>query len=208
MRIHITFLAGSLGVLLFSTAAVLGGVLIPGYSPVAQFISESYASGTPHGPLLRFGFYLPSGLLIALFVWSAARTFSAQGAGRLGFVGVGLFYGLGTVVTAFFPCDAGCEGSSLSQVIHDLSGLLTYMVVPPSLIAIGAAWRGRPSHSIVGRAALLCGTLALIGFGLLIVLADTGYKGLLQRMVEGSILSWIMLCALRAKNGASAPLNA
>jgi hypothetical protein len=180
---------------------VAGGATLPGYSHVAQFISESYAIGTPYGPVLRFAGYLPAGLLIALFAWTAMRVLRVKTWGKLGFGTLGVFYGLGTALTAFFPCDAGCGDAdpTVSQLIHNLSGFLTYLTTPGALMMIGAALRKRGSVRELGTLALVCGIVAMIGFVTFVGVADTGYAGLVQRVIECSILVWIGVCAARLR---------
>ena len=199
MQRRLAFLSGTLGVALFVFSAIIGGALFPGYSHVEQFISESYALGTRYGTWLRFLGYLPSGILIAVFAWTAARSLSARTYTAIGFAGIGIFYGLGTVVSAFFPCEAGCQTQgeiSITQIIHNSMGLLTYLVVPASLVMIGARLRKRMGTQKLGQKALVCGIVAMFGFILFIELSDTGYRGLAQRLTEGSILWWILSCAL------------
>lgn len=195
------FLSGILGVVLFIAAVLIGGAVLPGYSHVAQFISESYAIGTPLGPVLRFAGYLPSGILIAVFAWTAMRALRVRKWGMLGFWTLGVFYGLGTALTAFFPCDAGCGDAdpTLSQVVHNGIGSLTYLTVPGALIMIGASLRKRHALKELGTLALVCGTLALIGFVTLVGTADTGYAGLVQRLIEAAILVWVAVCAFRLR---------
>ena len=61
--------AGISGVGLFVVTCVLGGWQFEEYSHISQYISETYAMGTPHGKLLRFLGFIPSGLLLATFAW-------------------------------------------------------------------------------------------------------------------------------------------
>lgn len=203
MERRLVFLSGTIGVALFVLTTVVGGALFPGYSHVEQLISESYAHGTTYGPWLRFLGYLPSGALFAVFAWAATRVFAARKYTLIGFAGIGIGYGLGTVLAAFFPCEAGCQmdgsASSISQMIHNLSGLLTYLVVPAALVVLGVRLRKRPGLERLGWSALACGFLATFGFILLIEISDTGYVGLAQRFTEGCILWWITACALHCK---------
>jgi hypothetical membrane protein len=203
MERRLVFLSGTIGVVLFVLTTIVGGALFPGYSHVQQLISESYAHGTPYGPWLRFLGYLPSGVLFVVFAWAAARVFGARKYTAIGFAGIGIGYGVGTVLAAFFPCEAGCQSdgseSSISQIIHNLSGLLTYLVVPASLVVLGVRLRKRPGLERLGRMALVCGIIAMSGCILLIELSDTAYLGIAQRLTEGSILAWILACALHFK---------
>ncbi len=63
-----TFLIGIIGVSLFVVSSVLGGFLIENYNMASQLISESYAIDTEYGIILRIFGYIPSGILITLFL--------------------------------------------------------------------------------------------------------------------------------------------
>ncbi|MBL7962570.1 MAG: DUF998 domain-containing protein [Flavobacteriales bacterium] len=136
--------AGLSGALLFVLSVIIGGWQFNGYSHTEQFISETYASGTSAGPLLRWLGFLPAGLLMAAFGLVLSGSYHTNPSLRWGLVGIGIWYGLGTVVVSLAPCDAGCDPEqatpSLAHVIHFAMGGLTYLLTPPSilLIAFGA----------------------------------------------------------------------
>lgn len=198
MKRRIVFISGILGALLFITASVLGGLQIEGYSFISQYISESYATGLPNTDYLRY-MYMVSGLLLAIFAFSTTSVLPAAKGAKIGFILFGIFYGLGTVTSGFFPCDLGCqpdpEDATLSQFIHNAAGFLVYSIVPFCLMGIGIAskkWRGiwnMYSYSLV------CGIVSLI-FVLLLFADPTGaMKGLYQRIIEGAILFWVIRTA-------------
>jgi hypothetical protein len=192
--------SGILGVLLFVVTTIIGGILFPGYSHVSQLISESYAMGTAHGPMLRFLGYLPSGLCIAAFAYYAVKALPKLGLTRVGFAAIGIFYGLATVVVSIFPCDAGCDSGlvppSLSQVIHNLSGFLTYIIVPLSVILLGVAARKWPNGKTLSTLGIACGITAMLFVGILTANLHSRFAGLYQRIIEGSILFWVLVCSL------------
>lgn len=191
---------GIAGVSLFVATTIIGGALFPGYSHLSQFISESYATGTAYGPQLRFLGYLPSGLCIALFALFAMKALPKSPLSTLGFAGIGIFYGLATVIVSLFPCDAGCSNEfaspSLSQLIHNLSGMLTYMIVPLSLILLGIAARKWANGRSISILAFACGIIAILFVGVLSPALHSTFAGLFQRIIEGSILLWIFACAI------------
>jgi hypothetical membrane protein len=191
---------GIIGVLLFIGTTIIAGMLFPGYSHTAQFISESYALGTAHGPMLRFLGYLPSGLCIAAFAYYALKAVPKSGLTRFGFAAIGIFYGLATVLVSIFPCDAGCDSGpvppSVSQLIHNLSGFLTYMIVPLSLILLGVAARRWPKGKTLSTFGIVCGITAMLFVGILTANLHSGFAGFYQRIIEGSILLWVLACSV------------
>ena len=64
MNKTITFWLGILGALFFITPSVLGGLQFENYSHISQFISESYAFGTPYGVYMRFFGFIPSSVVL------------------------------------------------------------------------------------------------------------------------------------------------
>ncbi len=194
----ILFLLGFLGALLFIGASIWGGLQIEGYDPISQFISESYAAGIPNAGSLQKVFMI-SGLLLASFGFLAPMGFPNSLKLKVYFVLFALFYGVGTVVTAYFPCDLGCvldpENPSISQLIHNTMGLLTYVVVPFCLLGIGVELRKKGDTSKLPVVSLICGSVALAFVVFLFGNPEGPFIGLFQRIVEGSILSWTLFCA-------------
>jgi hypothetical protein len=194
------FLFGLLGVLFFISATMLGGLQFPAYSHISQLISESYAIGTPYGIPLRYLGFLPSGIFMAAFAFYAARALPKSLAATFGFIGLGIFYGMATVIVSFFPCDEGCGKElvdpSLSQFIHNLTGLFTYLIVPVSLLILGVAARKWSNGKYVSYAGLACGLTAMLFVGILSSDLHGYFAGLYQRIIEGSILAWIVVCSV------------
>lgn len=204
MSLNPTSLLGITGVTLFIVATILGGFLIEDYNPVSQYISESYAVDTAYGKLLRFFGFIPSGILLAVFSFSAIKYFPVSKLIRLGFSGIGIFYGLATVVVGIFPCDKGCNPEfidpSISQLIHNLMGLLTYTFVPFSILAIGMGLRKLKTHFRLSGIAMACALNAIVFISILFYDPHSNYAGLIQRIIEGTFIFWIIVCSLFIKN--------
>lgn len=191
---------GMIGVALFAAATVVGGLQFEHYSHVSQFISETYGTGAPWGHDLRLFGFIPSGMALLLFALLALSVLPRSTGATVGLVGLGVFYGLGTVVCSIFICDQGCgrngEMVTASQVVHNIMGFLTYLIVPPCLVLIGLAARAWPDGLVVSRAGLLCGALAFLLFMLFVADPGSSFVGLIQRVLEGAVLLWVLLCSL------------
>lgn len=191
--------SGLLGALVFAGAAIVGGALFEGYSHIRQFISETYATGTPWSDALRFGGMVPAGLFIAVFAFLAARVLPAPRSGRIGFILLGVAYGLGTVAVGFFPCDFGCDPGqsdpSIAHVLHFAAGTFTFLLTPFALLLIAFAARQWPNAGALSSGLLLLGTIMLLGAAALFLVPVDGLQGLNQRIIEGSALLGIVLCA-------------
>ena len=88
---------GILGVSLFAITAIVGPLLIDDYSVISQYISESFASNTEYGWYLQYFGYVPSGILIAAFCITAPKYLPESKLIIAGFLGLLIFYGIGTV---------------------------------------------------------------------------------------------------------------
>lgn len=203
MARNLVFVTGLLGVLLFTGSAIIGGAVYENYSHISQFISESYATGTEYGNALRFYGYLPSGICFFVFAILAPKYLPNSKLLKIAFWAFALFYGLGTIIVSFFPCDFGCNREfidpSLSQIIHNLTGALTYMFVPVSIVIIGIksmSWKMASSYPYL---TLGCGILAFVGMFGLTTDPNANYIGIFQRLTEGSILLWIVTTAFQLK---------
>ncbi|MEL6918290.1 MAG: DUF998 domain-containing protein [Bacteroidota bacterium] len=201
------FWTGIIGVLWFVITVVLGGLQFDGYSHIHQYISESYASGTRYGVYLRYVGYVPSGLLIAFFAFLAPKAVPGSRLTRMGFWSVAVFYGLGTIIVSIFPCDMGCNpeliNPSISQLIHNLVAVLIYMTVPLSLVVIGIRSKDWPQGKTISLVTLLSGLLAACFVFVLFSDPKGNYVGLYQRIIEASILLWIVCFCLYIKKNQS-----
>lgn len=203
MKTNTIFWFGILGVLFFVITTLVGGFLFPNYSHIQQLISESYATGTVNGFYLRAFGYFPSGLFLTLFSFLAIRVLPKSKLTTIGFLGLGIFYGIATIIVSIFPCDEGCNpefiNPSVSQIIHNISGGLTYMIVPICLVLIGINAKHWKNGNLISKLSIFCGILAIVFIIVLINNPNGNYIGLYQRIVESAILFWVVNCALYIK---------
>ena len=206
MNNKLIFLTGILGVTSFSVASILGGFQFENYDPISQYISETMAIGTPYGKTLRFFGYIPSGILLTIFSFMGFRKFPKSKRIKIGFIGLGIFYGIATIIVGIFPCDKGCNKEfidpSISQLIHNLTGLLTYLFVPISILIIGLGLRQLNNYyDKLSKIAIACGLISFVGIGILFSDSLTNYVGLTQRIIEGTFIIWIIACSVFIKRG-------
>jgi hypothetical protein len=198
------FWLGILGVIFFIATTILGGLLIPNYNHVEQFISESYAISTQYGIYLRIFGFIQSGVFITLFAFFAIRILPKSKLTSIGLLGFGISYGIGTIMVSIFPCDAGCNKElidpSLSQLIHNLFGAFVYLITPICLILIGAKAKNWINGKGIFTTSILCGSLAILFVMIFISSLEGNYIGLYQRIVEASILFWMVKFAFYIKH--------
>jgi len=192
--------SGISGAVLFIVTTIIGGSVFDGYSHISNYISESYAYGTTYGHWLRWIGYIPSGLLIVLFSLMAGHKFKDNDFVVYGFIGFGILYGLFTTLVSIFPCDFGCNrdygDASISQYIHSILSLFTYLVTPIMLFMIGAGFKRSIHHKVFSRLSIILSFFA-IAFGLLFLTnANSSIAGLLQRITESIYLFWILYTSI------------
>jgi hypothetical protein len=173
---------------------IIGALGFPGYSHTAQFMSELGARGAPQEMLIRFAGFLPAGVFMILFVIGAFMSLPRSVPTSLGLIGISL-YAMGYIVAVFFPCDFGCRPAqpSASQVIHNFFGLIGYVLAPLTLAALGWSARTWPGGKYLSWSAYVAATLAL--FGMMTLSPKSPYVGLSQRLIEGAVLIWVVMCA-------------
>jgi Protein of unknown function (DUF998) len=178
---------------------ILGALTFPGYSHTAQFMSELGARGAPQEMLIRFAGFLPAGVFMILFVIGAFTSLSRSALTTAGLIGMAV-YAMGYIVTAFFPCDPGCRPvhPSTSQLIHNFFGLIGYVLAPLTLLALGFSARKWPGGQHLSWLAYIAAAFAL--FGMMTLSPKSPYAGLSQRLVEGAVLIWVVMCAWYVKS--------
>lgn len=174
---------------------VVFGALTPGYSAIANYISELGAVGAPYAAAVNLGTFLPAGVLFVLTCVALTRHTPPTRASRAALMLIALF-GLSWVVAAFAPCDAGCpvEGSP-RQAVHNLAGLIGYVGGGVGLLNMAGILRtaGAPTSRVTWTAA--CGVLLIAGVFVMSAPEFAPIRGLLQRIMELSTAAWILAAA-------------
>lgn len=173
---------------------LLAGARFPGYSHARQYISELGARGAPDGEWVTYGMFLPAGLLLTAFAWHASRVLPRSGGMLTGLAGVAL-YAFGYVASVPFRCEFGCrpDEPDLAQMLHSLAGGISYLCGAVGLLILGLSALRWPRARSLAAAGLAGGALSLLVFAGLS--EDFEYAGIAQRLIEGSMLGWIALCA-------------
>lgn len=179
---------------LFIPLVIYSAAIYPGYDHASRFISELGASGAPTETLIRFGTFLPAGILLMLFSLAAAKVLPRSTLATFGF-GLLAYNGFGMMAAAFFPCDVGCrpESPSASQIIHNLLGLGGYLAAVLGLMVLGVQARHWQGLSHLFPLGLGCGILGFLS----LLFIDPGfyYAGVAQRLLEICVAAWTLSCA-------------
>jgi uncharacterized protein DUF998 len=181
---------------------VVAGALTPEYSHASQFISELGARGAPQEWVVRFGGFLPAGILLLAFCLFAFIALPRSPGATLGLAGLAIF-GAGYLVAAAFPCDLGCrpDEPSTSQLIHNAGGLVGYLLAPAFLLILALASRRWPLAGRMAIAGYAATALAVIG--LFTLDPDSGTAGISQRILEFAVLGWAVCCGIYLARGST-----
>lgn len=177
-------------------AVVVGaGSVWPEYDHARNYISELGATGAPHGRLVSLWGFIPSGLLLMLFSVAALVAAPRSLPAVLGFALLFL-YAAGLFAAGVYPCDAGCSRAdpSFAQTMHDLWGAPGYLLAPVMMALLGVAarkWPGAGHLFPIGLVAAVATAAALP-----LVIGENEWRGLAQRVLEGAVGTWVLLCAL------------
>jgi hypothetical membrane protein len=156
--------------------------LRPGYSHISNTISELGETGAPHAGEVAFEFFLPVGLLVwlalGLVFREAPDTYVALALIALSSLGVGY------VIAAFFPCDAGAPlyGTWRTQV-HNLTGFIDYEGTGLGFLFIAGHFARRDT-ALKAAACVIVGVLLLLCTALLSLEAAWHIRGAIQRIAE------------------------
>lgn len=168
----------------------------PSYSHVGQFISELGAKGAANASWVSAAGFAPIGLLVLVFLAFASLLlppFRLKLPALLCLGAVGAAY----LISAVFPCDAGCPISgTFSQSVHNLFGLLEYLGALVGLLVLGAGLRGLPAWRCLAFASVGAAGVVAVGFLAMLVPELGAVRGLSQRVAEAAIFSWVAYASI------------
>ena len=126
MNSKIIFLVGVIGVILFVSSSVIGGLLIENYSITRQYISETFAIDTEYGIVLRVFGHIPSGILFTIFSILGYKYFPSSNLTKIDFKvsASAATYSPGQTLTAT-ATDIGFGGTGAVIVTIDSTVLTT-----------------------------------------------------------------------------------
>ena len=179
-----------------------GAALKPGNSPLSQYISELGATGSAHAQVISLLGFIPVGVLAALLLFAFAPIAPVSGVSRFGYWLL-MFEPLAWIGSALAPCDLGCPiGGSLSQSLHTLLGVFTYLGTALGLVLLATAPTLHPATRVLW---ITLAGLWLLLFVLMGLEPLQPLRGLLQRLAERSVYS--VLCISAWRLSASAPVT-
>jgi hypothetical membrane protein len=192
-------LCGMLAPLLWVSAIIFCGSLRPEYSHLTQYISELGERSSSTELIMRYGGFVPTGLMHMAFAAFLCVAFRAD---RLAVVAASLLVinGLARIGAGLFPCEPGCIGPNLllSQQLHSLSAGLGFFALIGSSVLWGILFRRYPSLRGLSLFSVGCGTAGLVFVLLMVSSAELkAGTGLYERLSSGVLSLWVLAFAVR-----------
>jgi len=187
---------GILAPIVYVAALLVGNILDPTYSQIGKTVSELIQQGAPNRDLLNTIFIVYNLLLIpfAIGMFYGLRNGWAR---NLIFAALVINGVLGVAWTLFFPLDVGGKSVSLTGQLHLIVGAL----VVPLIFALELAfWRSAKADSRwkgYGKFSLAIFAVTLIFGFATVVLVNSDFRGLLERITTGSFLLWVEVLAIK-----------
>ena len=187
---------GIIAPILYLLTAIIGGALRPGYSHITHSVSELLVVGAPNKPLL-VTMLIIYGVLMILFPIGLHRGINGGKGSKVGPVFLVIAGVLVLLSATLFPQDPGGEPVTFAGTMH--VALVASMAIL-SLAAFLAFWRRLKSDSLwsgYDRYSLVTFIVAVPLGVISVILIDSSYMGLLERISVGVILQCIFFMAIK-----------
>jgi hypothetical protein len=206
MKNKILMLCGILAPILYVATVILGGLLRPGYSHIAQPVSDLIATGAPNKALLDslLAFYnlFAFGFGIGLYMWVRAENLShGKAAGTVGAIAL-IAEGIFGFATIFFPEDLGGMGAQISSTgtIHIILASLSSLTTMLAILLMGFWFKNIPPLKGYSLYSFISVGVVFVSGGLAAatIAAQLPIGGLLERITIGGFLQWLLGVAWKA----------
>ena len=191
-----------LSILLFFSGVLLPeliGFLSSDYNSMSNYLSEFGAVGAEYSSFINFSFFVVAIIALTIVLILRKRLYGYRLA-ELGLLllGIGIF--MGYMVSFFFPCDYGCpvEGGSLSNSIHNLNALITYLVEVTGLILLSFGLK-RVASNQTRFLVFFAAFITILGIVMMFNPTQFEMKGLWQRSVEYTTFALLIFLSLNLK---------
>ncbi len=171
--------------------------LRPDLDPIRQPTSQ-YAVG-PYGFLMTSAFFsmsIASFTLVLGFYQGIMQTARSQ----MGLVLLGL-WGVGVIIAMLFPIDPEGSPQTMTGMIHLIDGPLAFLCVTASTISLSRRFNQDENWRLLYKPALLLSLVLLTAFILTFISFATqlGFTGLMQRIHLATLVTWMVLTAVRLR---------
>ena len=194
-------LSGVLAPMIYVGTVILGGTLRPGYSHLAEAVSELVAAGAPNKTLLSSLFLVYNILCSAFGIGLLQQVNNTPGrkmSGRMGAISLIVIGVIGVLLELFFPQDPGGPAVTFAGTMHIILASLAALLTMIAIVATGLWFKGFHGrkgymiYSMVTFAILFVagGTVPIVGI-------TNPYFGLLERITIGAFIQWLFVIGLK-----------
>ncbi len=199
VRKHLPLLCGVIGPALFAAAAAIVAATRADYSRSSQFISELGETGAPLAWVMNGLGFVPSGILILVFVVAARRRVAGGALNVVGSLCLAAF-AICLSLAGVYSCDVGCSPAdpSREQQLHDLVSVIAFPAFILGVASWGvmflrdAGWRRFGVYSVLSALAAVFVLVAMVQSE-----ATRAGTGLLQRLFLAILFAWLIALSIR-----------
>ena len=194
------YICGVLSAVVFTSTAILGGLLRPGYSHIADTISELFSPGSPN-KLLLDTLHTISAALSTLFGIGVLLFVHGSGYSEpVGIMGAALIIltGLVNIMTAtVFPQDAWGSPTTFPGEMHKiLAGALALLSMSATLL-LGIWFRRTGIFAGFDTYSFITFAIVLISGGFAVTKLGTPIMGLTERITILAGMQWTIVLSLK-----------
>lgn len=196
-------MSGMLAAVVYVGTVILGGILRPGYSHMAEAISELVAVDAPNRPLLSSLFLLYNALVaffgLGLFL-KARSELRGRVSGLIGSLALAVPVGIsGLLMELFFPQDPGGLPTTTAGTVHIVLAGIASAGTMVAIAALGLWFRNLPA--LKGYVTYSFITVALVfASGALTAAALASNHplfGVSERITIGAFILWLFIVGLQ-----------
>lgn len=195
--IKITAICGMLGPIIYTLMWIIGGILQPGYSHIANDVSELLARGAPDKLLMDI-MNITAAILLFIFFLSSHKSINNGEGSKVGPISLVISGIMGLLVAIFFPLGPHGELTDGLAIAHIT---IIMMQIPLTIITMIAFWRrlkNLEGWEIYGKFSLLALVIVAITGFMVPMTLDTEIMGLVERVSVCTIELFYFLIAFGA----------
>lgn len=193
---------GVVAPLLWAATIVLAGELRPGFDHASQYISELGERGSATEMLMRYGSFVPTGLMHAAFGGAFGALLMRRGNRPAITLLVTLLIaldGFGRVGAGLFSCEPGCASPEvISQRVHNLTATVAFLSIIIATLLAPLVFRHHARLHPLSLYSFLTGCAAIVFLLLMRASEATGMgTGTYERVATGVLSLWVLVVAVR-----------
>ena len=187
--------------LLWAATIVLAGELRPAFDHASQYISELGERGSSTELLMRYGSFVPTGLMHVGFAAAFGALLMRIGARpALTWLITALIAldGFGRAAAGVFSCEPGCASPEvLAQRLHNLSATVAFLSIIVATLLASLVFRHHARLRPLSVYSCLSGCAGILFLALMRMSETTGMAtGTYERLATGVLSLWVFVTAM------------